>query len=151
MECVVFFQAEDGIRAAHYGLEFRRVLFRSSNGDALSVTGGDSRHQPMVYLRTCRAGCTGDVATCNDFFHRSVGGLNFFGDDHQDFEDVFIWEAMLGNAWYRVGADYNVAGHVWTNFFPFVHRMLELLVGRPSCWECVCQYVCISGFSASCK
>src|SRR3546814_10544482 len=26
----VFFQAEDGIRAAHYGLEFRRVLFRSS-------------------------------------------------------------------------------------------------------------------------
>src|SRR3546814_8865383 len=24
-----FYQAEDGIRAAHYGLEFRRVLFRS--------------------------------------------------------------------------------------------------------------------------
>src|SRR3546814_11208844 len=24
-----FFQAEDGIRVAHYGLEFRRVLFRS--------------------------------------------------------------------------------------------------------------------------
>src|SRR3546814_1404290 len=26
---VVFFQAEDGIRVAHWGLEFRRVLFRS--------------------------------------------------------------------------------------------------------------------------
>src|SRR3546814_2872660 len=27
----LFFQAEDGIRAAHEGLEFRRVLFRSAN------------------------------------------------------------------------------------------------------------------------
>src|SRR3546814_10802104 len=26
---IFFFQAEDGIRDAHYGLEFRRVLFRS--------------------------------------------------------------------------------------------------------------------------
>src|SRR3546814_13099354 len=53
-----------------------------------------------------------------------------FRSDHQDFEDVVIWEAMLGNAWYRVGAAYNVAGHVWTNFFPSGHRMLELFEFR---------------------
>src|SRR3546814_5033732 len=28
---IFFFQAEDGIRYAHYGLEFRRVLFRSTH------------------------------------------------------------------------------------------------------------------------
>src|SRR3546814_20608518 len=38
--CLFFFQAEDGIRVAHYGLEFRRVLFRSPlKTDATLVRG----------------------------------------------------------------------------------------------------------------
>src|SRR3546814_10901185 len=37
---VFVFQAEDGIRDAHYGLEFRRVLFRSIPVERLNVSGG---------------------------------------------------------------------------------------------------------------
>src|SRR3546814_14843543 len=66
-----FFQAEDGIRVAHYGLEFRRVLFRSpaardrdrragrcdSDWASGAVRASDLRRRPA---RPCR----GPAQTC---------------------------------------------------------------------------------------
>src|SRR3546814_4662125 len=48
---VLCFQAEDGIRDAHYGLEFRRVLFRSIGWGATATT-----------LRKCSAGFSGRIS-----------------------------------------------------------------------------------------
>src|SRR3546814_18228929 len=52
---VFFFQAEDGIRDAHWGLEFRRVLFRSDRFHRAAAAGAvdqaDERQAPRVRHR----------------------------------------------------------------------------------------------------
>src|SRR3546814_4690350 len=53
----IFFQAEDGIRGAHWWLEFRRVLFRSSLGKLLA--GHAARHVASVTSRSTAASLLG--------------------------------------------------------------------------------------------
>src|SRR3546814_19267382 len=54
-----FFQAEDGIRDANYGLEFRRVLFRSHR--RVRLAGGLRRLEPWREDRRRRQGSHGHV------------------------------------------------------------------------------------------
>src|SRR3546814_6644085 len=54
--CLVFFQAEDGKRGAHYWLEFRRVLFRSTSAPAFPA---DPRHMILLVLESVRGEVVG--------------------------------------------------------------------------------------------
>src|SRR3546814_1806165 len=52
LRCVVFCHAEGGIRDAHYGLEFIRMLFRSLQGTLQNIAAGIM----LLALRPLRAG-----------------------------------------------------------------------------------------------
>src|SRR3546814_6072089 len=54
----LFYQAEDGIRSAHYVLEFRRVLFRSTSDSSVASAGVRTRRpSSSAFARLFEPGC----------------------------------------------------------------------------------------------
>src|SRR3546814_17267062 len=85
--CVVvfFFQEEDGIREAHYGLEFRRVLFRSrwegkmpsSHPARKTVSNSSPLAAWMVMIVTLRSSACASLSMTSDTCSRNAPSVSY--------------------------------------------------------------------------
>src|SRR3546814_18472443 len=71
-----FFQAEDGIRDAHYCLEFRRVLFRSAASSASSSAGTARALRAVSTSTGSRNSRAGTAPSARASSSRTKGGLS---------------------------------------------------------------------------